>query len=92
MKPYAGYAATYGFLPKVPGIDRGQAEIGLLMNTKSVRALRILDTTIGISGAMDSDAYLGILSMTGVSDKQLQEAEIEIIKRKATSGSDMRNI
>jgi len=54
------------------------------MCIKSTVATRVMEMVTAISASFDSDAYLSVLSMTGVSDKRLQEAEVQIIKNKGS--------
>ena len=66
------------------GLTEGQVDIGLLMCLKSTVATRVMEMVTAISASFDSDAYLSVLSMTGVSDKRLQEVEVQIIKNKGS--------
>lgn len=45
---------------------------------------------MSIAASFDSDAYLSILSQTGVSDKKLQQVEIDLLKNK-NSGTTGKN-
>ena len=85
MKPYSSFVAMYGYLPNVRGMDKGQAEIGLLMNINKAKYQRILEYTMGVSGAFSGEAYLSLLEMSGASDKIIQDAEIDMIKNKASA-------
>ena len=64
------------------GLTEGQIDIGLLMCLKRMMASRIMETVAAISASFDSDAYLSVLSMSGVSSESLQKAEIQILKNK----------
>ena len=86
MKPYARFASVYGFLPEVRGMNKGEAEIGLLACMTKMQALEIMATAQGIGAAMDGDAYLSILQASGASDKQLQDTELQILKSKNATG------
>jgi len=61
------------------------------MCLNQVTASRILETVMGINAAFNSDAYLAVLSMSGVSEKTLQKAEIEVIKNKDTGNNQPNN-
>ena len=82
MKPYARFVTTYGYRPKVNGLTDGQIDIGLLMCIPKLAASRVLETVMGINAAFNTAAYLSVLAKSGVSDKTLQRAEIEVIKNK----------
>ncbi len=57
---------------------------------KHLKANRIMETIMSIAASFDSDAYLSILSQTGISDKKLQQVEIDLIKNK-NSGMSGKN-
>ena len=67
----------------------------MLVCLNHIKAEESMGTSIGISAALDPDAYLGLMKMVGATDEQLQNAEVEIIKRKAennhSGNSMMRN-
>ena len=85
--PYAKFVRTYGYKPKVRGLSEGEVDIGLLACMNKINASEILMSAQGIGAALDGESYLSVLQAAGASDKQLQSAELQIIRSKNASAS-----
>ena len=75
------FVTAYGFVPSVRNLSRCEVEIGLLVCLNMAKAQNILEVATGITASMDSNSFLSVMQMSGVSDRDLQKQEIAMIKQ-----------
>ncbi len=66
-------------------MNKGEVEIGLMMNVVKSRAEESLSVSVGVAAALDPAANLGLMEALGASDELIQQAEIKMIKNQSKS-------